>query len=95
MYRPASGVFRPGLGTTRVKKMLDVTRYPLRWKGGLRDNTVMDGLSGVSGATDAATAGAAGSVNLNVLKDTQNLSEDLVNRLFSTLGLGTNVAAQG
>jgi hypothetical protein len=80
------------LGTAGVNKSLDVTSYPLRWKASLRNNTVMDGLSG---AADAATAGAANSVNLNVLKDTQNLSEDLVNRLFSTLGLGTNIAAQG
>jgi hypothetical protein len=53
----------------------------------------MDGVTGVDSAADVATAGANNSVNLNVLKDTQNLSEDLVNRLFSTLGLGTNVAA--
>jgi hypothetical protein len=59
----------------------------------MRDNSVMDGLSGVSGATDAATV--ASSVNLNVLADTQDLSEDLVNRLFSTLGLGTNVTSAG
>ena len=55
----------------------------------------MDAVSGVSGVVDTATAGVAGAVNLNVLKDTQNLTEDLVNRLFSTLGLGTNVSAQG
>jgi len=54
----------------------------------------MDGLSGVTGAADVATAGVGNSVNLDVLKDTQNLSEDLVNRLFSTLGLGTNVTTE-
>jgi hypothetical protein len=71
-----------------------VTGDPLHFRAILADNAFMDGLSGVSSATDVATAGAGNSVNLNVLKDTQNLSEDLVNRLFSTLGLGTNVAAQ-
>ncbi|GAC1414586.1 MAG: hypothetical protein NVSMB64_24800 [Candidatus Velthaea sp.] len=52
----------------------------------------MDGSSGVSGAAEVATAGVGNAINLNVLKDTQNLSEDLINQLFSSIGLGANVS---
>ena len=55
----------------------------------------MSALPSVVGVADVATAGAANSVNLNLLKDTQNLSQDLINRLFSSLGLGTNISSQG
>ncbi|MGB8266878.1 MAG: hypothetical protein WCE44_11175 [Candidatus Velthaea sp.] len=49
----------------------------------------------ISSVTSAASAGAANSVNLNVLKDTQNLAIDVIDRLFATLGVGTNISAAG
>jgi len=49
----------------------------------------------VSSVASTASAGAGTSVNLNVLKDTQNLEVDLTNRLFASFGVGTNVSAAG
>jgi hypothetical protein len=47
----------------------------------------------ISSVASTASAGASNSVN--VLKDTQNLEVDLTDRLFATLGVGTNVSAAG
>mgnify|MGYP001179681276 CR=1 FL=1 len=56
----------------------------------------MDSVASVNAGTSAASiASAATSVNTSVLKDAQNLSQDLVNRLFSTFGVGTNFNGQG
>jgi len=49
----------------------------------------------VSSVATTAAAGAASSVNVNLVKDTQNLEVDVVDRLLSALGIGTNVSAAG
>ena len=42
-------------------------------------------------ATGLSQAQVSGSVDASVLKAVQNLAVDQVDRLFATLGLGTNV----
>ncbi len=49
----------------------------------------------ISSVASTASAGVSNSVNVNLVKDTQNLEVDLTDRLFATLGLGTNVSAAG
>lgn len=49
----------------------------------------------ISSVASTASAGASNSVNVNVVKDTQNLEVDLIDRLFATFGVGTNVSAAG
>jgi len=49
----------------------------------------------ISSVASTASAGVSNSVNVNVVKDTQNLEVDLIDRLFATFGVGTNVSAAG
>jgi len=44
-------------------------------------------------STSLALSNTAGSVTIGVMKDTQNLQEDLVSRLFGSLGIGTGIDA--
>jgi hypothetical protein len=54
-------------------------------------------ISSVSGPTGAAlnatpASSVAGSIQVSTINATQNLQQNEVNRLFSTLGLGTNAS---
>ena len=44
-------------------------------------------------AGSLALSSTASSVTMGVMKDTQNLEQDLVNRLFGSIGIGNGVNA--
>lgn len=44
-------------------------------------------------STSMALSNTASSVTLGVLKDTQNLQQDLVARLFGSMGIGNSIDA--
>lgn len=44
-------------------------------------------------STSLALSNTASSVTMGVMKDAENLQEDLVSRLFGSLGIGTGIDA--
>jgi hypothetical protein len=75
----------------------DCALSPFTKRPRMRDTTGMDISSVAGSATGAAlsaspASGTAASIQVSTIDATQNLQENEVNRLFSTLGLGTNAS---